>query len=84
MTQGTNAEAMILRIEAEASKCDYIAGCEVIKRMNQLEEAGVGKNIDKLLGIYGHIERCCNDKKHPQCEHFNNEMFKSYGIDFMS
>lgn len=75
---------MILKIEAEASTCDYIAGCAMIERMKMLEGTGLAKNIDELLGIYGHVYEYCNDKKHPQCKHFKNEMFKSYDIEFMN
>ena len=67
-------------IEVEASTCDYIAGCSLIKRMKMLEEKDAGGNINELSGIYEHIFKYCNDEKHPQCRHFRSEMLKTYDI----
>ena len=80
MTQGNKAERMILEIEAKAASCDYIAGCAMIERMKMLERTGLANNIDKLSGIYEHIETYCNDKRHPQCTYFGDEMLKANDI----
>jgi len=82
MTQGNNAERMILEIEARALTCDYIAGCSRIKRMKMLEGTGLAKNIDELSRIYEHIETYCNDKGYSQCKHFGGEMLKAGDILF--